>query len=161
MQSWKAGCRWQKHRVGVAWEDETGTGGQVTAGTLQDFTLELCGASSRGEQVHTGPHTPMNLSLAQGSVIASWKFFIIFEQEALRFHLSLGLHGFCCSAGAQARPTVLSQHVGGGLAWPSGWDLSSLLGMVAGLPGAPSRAHSSPFISTWASQPDVSCGGCY
>lgn len=153
--AWKAGCCWQKHRVGVGQEDETGTGGQVTAGTLLDFILE---------PLHTGPHTPKDLCLARGSLVASWKFFIVLEQGALHCHLTLGLQGSCCcpaaqaqpgaGVGAQAPPTVPSWCVGGGQAWPSGWDLSSSQGRAAGLPGTPFQgplpSHSAPHgLTAW------------
>lgn len=88
--SWKAGCCWRTHGVGVARKDETGTGGQVTAGTLPDFILELCGAShslclpvlSEGPVLGCCPSSPRGPCWAAGSLAAGQRFLIILEPGA-------------------------------------------------------------------------------
>lgn len=145
--SWKAGCCWQTHRVAVTRRDETGTGGQVTAGTLPDFILEPCGASHS-----EGPVLGCRLPCCRPGVPHH------FGTRGTVLSFSLDLQGSCCLPGAQAQPgagvgaqtlpTVPSWCVGGAMAWPSGWDLSSWPGRADGLLGAPFQGpfpwHSAP-----------------
>lgn len=143
---WKAGCCWQTHGVGVA-PDKTGTGGQVTAGTLPDFILELCGASHS-----EGPVLGCRLPCCWPEVPHH------FGTRGIVLPFSLHLQGSCwhpgaqaqpgAGVGAQALPTVLSWCVGGAPAWPSGWDLPSSPGRADDLLGAPFQG---PF--PWRSAP--------